>query len=127
MGKFISKLVKARARRKRPVSGLEKQVYALLDSIKIKYKKEYKISRLHVDILIEPNLVIECQGCYFHKHECLKPKGGWKASDLVVQDKDSKRFAFLTSQGYIVKEIWECEMKEPEKVIRKVKSWVKGT
>ena len=123
--RYIPLSARKKANKRRPRSGLEKAFYTLLDELGINYKKEYKISRLHVDIFIQPNLVIELSGCFWHKCSCLKPKGGWKPSDLVVKERDKRRYAFLESKGFIVREIWECEMKEIKKVSKKVLSWIK--
>ena len=123
--RFISISARKKTNKRRPRSGLEKSFYTLLDELGIKYKKEYKISRLHVDIFIPEKLIIELSGCFWHKCECQKPKGGWKPSDLDVHERDRRRFAFLESKGFTVHEIWECEMKERGKVTKKILSWVK--
>jgi G:T-mismatch repair DNA endonuclease (very short patch repair protein) len=50
------------------------------------------------------------------------------AEDLVVQERDETRLAFLKSAGYKVIPIWECAIeKNPEKIqnrLRKLSSQV---
>ena len=113
----LSAIKKANSRRK--ASGLEKDVYELLYDLKIPFKKEKKIGRCHCDIFLKPNIVIEVQGCYFHKHDCLKPPRGWNKRELDIKEKDKNRFLFFEISGFKVYEIWECDIK---KHIRKVKS-----
>jgi G:T-mismatch repair DNA endonuclease (very short patch repair protein) len=118
------------ARRKhgarRPASGFEKAVYAILKAEKIPFQKEKAVGRCHVDVYIEPNIIVELQGCFWHKHMCQRPKAGWTDADREVQRKDDARFAYFKSQGYEVVSIWECELeRDPEWIrtlLKKLKS-----
>lgn len=93
----------------------------MLKALKIPFTREKEISRCHVDIFVEPNVVIEVLGCYWHKHGCLEPTGGWSKADLGVQEKDAARFAFLRGRDYQVITIWECEIEEhPERVLARL-------
>jgi DNA mismatch endonuclease (patch repair protein) len=122
----VSKLVPFTARRKhnakRPASGLDKTVYALLKVLKIPFVKEKKIGRCHVDVFVEPQTIVELAGCYWHKHICLQPAHGWSPEDEAVLARDVARFAFFKSMGYKVVVIWECELRGgPDKVRARLK------
>jgi G:T-mismatch repair DNA endonuclease (very short patch repair protein) len=73
--RMVSRLMirKARKRRRTQASGLEKQVLGWLGNAEIAHRKQYPIGRCHVDILIEPDLVIEINACYWHGHERCQP------------------------------------------------------
>lgn len=66
-----------------------------------------------VDILIEPNICLFCDGNYWHK---LPGK----------QEKDEKINQVLTENGYIVLRFWGSEIREtPDKCIKKILEYIK--
>lgn len=124
--KSRTKLVPFSARRRKNArwraTAPEKSIHSTLDALRIEYIREKEISRCHVDVFVEPATVIEVLGCYWHKHDCQEPDGGWCDVDQVVKDKDEARFAFLRGRGYTVIPVWECEINEhPERVMAKLK------
>jgi G:T-mismatch repair DNA endonuclease (very short patch repair protein) len=97
---------KAQKHRKR--SSIELKVYDWLKEEKIPFVKEKSIGRCHADVFLEPNIVIELQGCYYHKcptHHPAKTK-----EDQLVLSRDRARFAFFRSRGHQIYQIWECEI-----------------
>jgi len=71
-------------------STLEEKMERVLNSLKIKFEREIKFKRFHVDFLIDKlKLVIECDGEYWH----LMPK---------IQDRDRRKEMYLQSLGYRV-------------------------
>lgn len=119
-GAAPSGIAKRKSRAKRKASGLELKIYAMLDALGIDYVKEKAISACKVDLFIEPLTVVELQGCYWHKHDCLEPSSGWTQSDLDVKLADFNRIAFLKSAGFKVVEIWECEVSANPHAISKL-------
>ena len=112
-----------KANKKRLPSSLELKVYKLLDGAGITYKKEKCIGRCHADIFIEPNLVAEIQGCFFHSCEKCFPKPLLRQKKALV--KDMKRFIFFRSKGFVVLEVWEHEVKkDPDKVLKKILTFI---
>ena len=86
-----------------------------LKELGVSFIKEKAIGHCHVDVFIEPRTIVDIQGCYWHKHLCQRPKGGWSAADRAVQKRDEDRFAYFISQGYKVVTVYECELeKDPE-------------
>jgi G:T-mismatch repair DNA endonuclease (very short patch repair protein) len=60
--------------------------------------------------------------CYWRRHDCVKPEGGWKAADRRKILKDAKRHAFLASRDYDVHVFWECEIdKDPQAFRNQIK------
>lgn len=114
-----SKLVPWRAIKKhnrtREPSSLEKAVYAMLEAEGIPFVREKAIGRLHVDIFLAPNTVIELNGCWFHGHDvCQKTL---LRRHRIAHVKDARRIQFLKSRGYEVIVFWECEVRrEPERI-----------
>lgn len=105
-----------KARRHREPSELEKKVYQILDDLQIPYEREKPISRIHVDIFIEPKYAIELNGCYWHGCESCNRELDPKQQQKHIED--GRRYNFLRKQGYDVIVIWEHEVEEnPERVI----------
>ena len=69
----VSRLMVRRARKRRRTesSGLERKVLGWLDNAGIAYQGQYAIGRCHFDALIEPDLVLEINGCYWHRYKHL--------------------------------------------------------
>jgi G:T-mismatch repair DNA endonuclease (very short patch repair protein) len=109
--RMVSRLMlrKARKRRRTQASGLEKKVLGWLDNVGIAYRKQYAVGRCHVDILIEPDLVIEVNGCYWHGHERCQPKTPGMARK---RGKDKRRYKYLLSCRYKLLLLWECDIEE---------------
>lgn len=71
-------------------STLEEKMERVLNIIGIKFEREIKFKRFHVDFLVDKlKLVIECDGEYWH----MMPK---------IQDRDRRKEEYLESLGYRV-------------------------
>lgn len=76
-----------RARDSVTESPLERSLAEQLDKLNVKYVREYKISRIHVDFAIpSAKIAVECDGYRYHRDH----------------DRDAARDAFLKSQGWTV-------------------------
>ena len=81
-------------------TGIEKKVMNILVLNNIKFEKQKPLlSKYIVDIFIAPNIVIECDGDYWHNRP-------------GCQEKDKLRNANLIREGYRVLRFWEHEINE---------------
>lgn len=96
--------------------------------------------RLHrKDIIGNPDIafigkraVIFVHGCFWHGHDCpagsKKPKTNqtyWRAKIKRNILRDAKRQAELKAAGWRSLVIWECGIKQPEKVKSKIASFLR--
>lgn len=88
-------------------SDLEEMFLGWLKEAGIPYKWQHRIGRCHVDVFIEPNLVIEINGCFFHGHTKCQNKLTTKQKAWKLRD--SKRYAFLKKSNKLLL-VWGCEM-----------------
>ena len=78
----------------------------------VKVTRQYKVGRMFVDGFIEPNIIIEFLGDYWHgykNNDELNEKVGKTFKELNTET--FKRFKDLKSQGYKVFYIWETDYK----------------
>ena len=110
-----------KANRQRKATGLEKQIHVMLKAEQIPFVKEKTIGRCHADIFIEPNKVIELNGCYWHYcTRCQKKPPS--AMHKKAMASDARRLAFFHRLGFEVHVIWECDANsDPEKVQARLK------
>lgn len=86
-------------RTKKPTS-IEIIVATLLGSLEIEYEAQKRIGRYHVDFFVESKqLVIECDGTYWHGIESVK-------------ERDIRKNAFLLEKGYKVLRLPEVDIKK---------------
>jgi DNA mismatch endonuclease (patch repair protein) len=71
--------------------------------------------------------VIEVYGCYWHMHDCpygrVVPKTNaefWQNKRLSNVTRDAKNSEELAKQGWRVLIIWECEVKDKEKLQERI-------
>jgi DNA mismatch endonuclease (patch repair protein) len=67
--------------------------------------------------------IIEIYGCYWHMHDCpygrVVPKTNtkfWQAKRLSTVTRDKKNIKELINQGWEVLVLWECEIKDKDKL-----------
>lgn len=120
--KIVPYSVRRKHNVRRKATAPEKEVHEWLRELGIPFKREKQISQCHVDVFIEPDIVIEIHGCYWHAHTCLRPKKGWPPEKIEIRKRDAARYEFLRSQGYQVVVIWECDITErPEQVLARLR------
>lgn len=77
--------------------------------------------------------VIFVHGCFWHGHEALrcpiarKPKsnrGYWGPKLRRTKERDKENTAALKAEGWKVLEIWECELKHPARVERRIRRFL---
>lgn len=87
----------------------------MLDAEGIPFVREKAIGRMHVDIFLAPNTVLELNGCFWHG--CLVCSNKTTSAQQAAIIKDARRVFVLRRQGYDVVTIWEHEVKShPERV-----------
>lgn len=92
---------------------IEKRVENFLSKYGIKYKFQKEVGSFVVDFYCkELNLIIECQGDFFH----CNPKSKYKYPKYPVQKRnvfrDSKKREYCKRYGYCLLELWESEIND---------------
>lgn len=88
-------------------SQLEIDLYTILDGLNVDYFKQYPIGHFVVDAFIEPNIIIEADGIYWHGHPKFEPLTD---RQLEQQKRDAIRDNYFSNRDYCVIRIWEHEM-----------------
>ena len=95
------------------ISSIQKILYSILDDLQIKYEKEKTIGFWTYDCyLTDYNIIIECQGDYWHNLKKAQINDTAKATYL------NKYFPHLR-----VKHIWEHEFMFKNRIIELIKYW----
>jgi len=96
--------------------------------------------RLHKsDLPGKPDIVLVCHrkiidvhGCFFHMHTCrygnVAPATNadfWKQKRLSNVKRDKKNLRALTSSGWHVMIVWECETKDSGKLQKRIERFLK--
>lgn len=95
---------------------IERAIEHELNRRKIRHRKQkyMKFAKCFVDFFIEPNIVIECDGDYFHcnpksyKPEYYNARLKMTAANKWKQDAD--RSELMKRAGYVVYRFWECDI-----------------
>lgn len=96
-------------------SKIEDRVVDFLKDKVAEVKRWYPISNMIVDIFVpEKNLVIECQGDYWHmnpkKYSAADYNKTIKKTAAEQWEKDKNRRLYMEYAGYTVVELWESEI-----------------
>lgn len=84
-------------------------------------------------VLPKYRTVINVNGCFWHMHDCrygrVTPKTRskfWEAKrkGTVARDKAARKS--LRAMGWNVIEVWECEIRDPSSVARRIDVFLKG-
>lgn len=100
----------------RGVSSLEDVVAEILDSLRVQYKRQYAIKdskgvyRACVDFFLEPNIVIEVNGTYWHADPRVYKK--MDSTQKRANSRYQKKMQHLNMLGFVVKELWEIDIRE---------------
>ncbi len=74
--------------------------------------------------------IVLIQGCFWHGHTCRlasKPKSNesyWSAKLETNRARDARNLAALIGQGWIVLELWECEIRRFEGLEEKLQAFM---
>jgi GNAT superfamily N-acetyltransferase len=112
-----AKLAEARSRMPK-ISSIQRILYSILDDLGVSYKREVPIGPWTFDCAVErsgkPTLLIECQGDYWHKLD------GKPQRDLAKVSYVNNNFP----GQYEVKQIWEHEFYNKNKISELLKYWL---
>jgi len=77
--------------------------------------------------------VIFVHGCYWHMHDCpygrVKPKTNaefWEAKRRSNVDRDARNARSLAKEGWRVLVIWECTIRKPDGLAKRVLRFLSG-
>lgn len=107
----------------------ENAVASILRKLKIKYRRNVKSLLGQPDFVIPLNkTVIFVNGCFWHNHtNCNRAKlpstnrTFWKRKILGNKQRDQRIARLLRKKGWHVIRIWQCNLREPERVIKRLK------
>lgn len=124
--KYKSIMATVRANQSRKTSSIQKILYNILDNLGVVYYGETNgitnpkciIGPYCFDCVVprsdKPDLLIECQGDYWHS----KPK-------VIIKDKQKATYIMNNFAGiYELKEIWEHEFGTPNRIHELIKYWL---
>jgi len=106
----------------------EHAVAHLLRILKIRYRRNVKAIIGQPDFVIYPaKTIIFVHGCFWHNHTNCKRaklpttnKVFWKRKILGNKRRDVRIMRLLRKQGWRVVTIWQCSLRQPEKVSRRI-------
>jgi len=107
----------------------EKMVASILRKLKLKFRSNDKSLPGQPDFVIPlAKSVIFVNGCFWHNHSnCNRAKlpstnrAFWERKILGNKRRDNRINRFLREMGWHVIRIWQCKLREPEKVFRRLK------
>jgi len=106
---YRDKIIKARLKQIFPKKDtkIELKIQEELKSRKIKFiKHKILLDRFKVDIFIRPNIVIECDGCYYHACKLCN----MTEHHQYAPEKDAKKTKMLRENDYVVYRFWGHEI-----------------
>jgi DNA mismatch endonuclease (patch repair protein) len=78
--------------------------------------------------------IIFVHGCFWHCHRCrygaVRPKANasfWRAKREGNRDRDRKNLRKLRRQGWCVLNVWECWLRNPERLASRVAIFLRST
>lgn len=112
-------------------SSIEIKVQNVLNRLGISFEKHLNIGNRNYDIVIQPNIIIECQGDYWHANPKIYNEtdviyNGYTAKD--VWERDEYKRILAIKHGFIVITLWESDInsKSEENLINFVKQEIEN-
>lgn len=107
----------------------ENAVACMLRKLKVKFRCNVKSLPGQPDFVIPlTKTVIFVHGCFWHNHSnCKRAKlpstnrAFWKRKILGNKRRDHRITRLLRKMGWHVIKIWQCKLREPEQVLRRLK------
>lgn len=106
-------------------------VRALLRGLGIRYRLHAKDLPGNPDIANRKRrFAVFVHGCFWHGHSC--KRGAAPASNKSFWDKklarnrvrDRRAIAALKAKGWRVLTVWECQLKQPKRLMARLRAWV---
>lgn len=99
--------------RGRTATSIETAVTDALCTMGVDHTPQYRIGRWVVDVFIEGlNLVIECQGDFYHCNPSIFPDGPVSEIQHRTINRDVRKRADLASRGLRLLELWEHDIQQ---------------
>ncbi|MFA5554072.1 MAG: DNA mismatch endonuclease Vsr [Phycisphaerae bacterium] len=110
----------------------EEKVAYLLKKLKIKYRRNLKSLPGQPDFVIKSaKTVIFVNGCFWHDHRNCKlarrprtNKAFWVRKAIDNKRRDQRKNRLLRKQGWHILTIWQCNLRQPEKVLRRIEKMI---
>lgn len=83
-------------------------------------------------VLPKHRKIILVQGCFWHGHTCQlasKPKSNqsyWEAKIETNRARDARNLAALREKGWIVLELWECEVRMQDNLTERLQTFMQN-
>ncbi len=84
-------------------------------------------------VLLRHRGIINVHGCFFHMHDCrygrVVPATNevyWKNKRLSNVERDRRNLGILKRSGWRVMVVWECETKEPTRLVKRIERFLKS-
>lgn len=83
-------------------------------------------------VLSSRRKVIFVHGCFWHRHKCPAAKlpksnyGYWRGKQDRNAERDERNATALRRDGWKVLTIWECEIKRPQLIERRLRRFLTG-
>lgn len=112
----------------------EEQVAALLRKLKVRYRRNVRSLTGEPDFVIHSaQTVVFVHGCFWHNHSgCKRAKlpstnrGFWKKKIEGNRRRDARTARKLRKWGWHVLTIWQCSLRNPERVFKRLNRAICG-
>lgn len=105
----------------------EKAVRSILHRLGFRFRLHQENLPGKPDIVLSRHRkIILIHGCFWHGHSCVlasKPKSNedyWRRKIKTNRSRDRRVRAALASQGWLVYELWECEIRRMTGLVQKL-------
>ena len=110
----------------------ENKVAHLLQVLKVKYRRNVRSLPGEPDFLVtSAKTVVFVHGCFWHKHSnCNRaklPKSNrsfWKRKIEGNRKRDERIARLLRKEGWHVITVWQCALRNPERVLRRLRRMI---
>lgn len=113
----------------------EEKVAFILRKLGIRYRRNVESLPGHPDFVIKSaKTVIFVHGCFWHDHRNCKlarrPRSNkkfWIQKAIDNKRRDQRKNRLLRKNGWHILTIWQCSLRQPEKVSRRIEKTLLGS
>lgn len=111
-------------------TSIEERMAALLRKSDIRYRRNVKTLPGEPDLVIpDGRIALFVHGCFWHGHKgCARgklPKSNtvyWREKIERNEKRDRRAARLLRKKGWHVMTIWQCKLKNPDRVVKRVRT-----
>ena len=112
------------------LNDIETRVYNILQTLDLPIIPQTKINKYSVDFLVDDKYIVECYGDFWHcnptQYTSSYYNRGVKKTAEEIWARDQKRKEDLQNMGYKFMCLWESEIKNSSKYVKKkIKGFIK--